>query len=120
MSPATRRTSRERPDQTSQESVPIRQPSHTHQWEPLRLRLREHGLQYRLISLRQETEVSASVSLLRVYDVVASMEGRDEPGSVTQEEERDFLTADPPREDFNALDDEDGRNPSGASGDNAD
>ncbi|WP_448609429.1 DUF6308 family protein [Geodermatophilus sp. URMC 60] len=89
------------------------------QWEPLRLELREHGLQDRLIGLRQEVEVSASVSLLRVYDVVAWMEGKDEAGPVTQEEERGSRTADPPHEDFSALDDEDGRNPSGTSGNDA-
>jgi hypothetical protein len=46
-------------------------------WEPLRAHLHEHpGFHEHLVSLRDEAGLSSDVSALRVFDVVAWMEGK--------------------------------------------
>lgn len=49
------------------------------QWEPLRsaLRARDCELHDRLVRLRDKAGLSAGISVLRVYDVVTWMEGKD-------------------------------------------
>ncbi len=79
---------------------------HKRQWEPFRQQLRDHGLHERLVSLRDAAGCRESLSPLRVYDVVTWMEGKAQPVHRTAEEERGELLADPPAEDFSALDDE--------------
>ncbi len=85
------------------------------QWEPLRQQLRDNGLNERLMSLRDEAALPESLSPLRVYDVITWMEGKAQPVRRTAEEERGDLLADPPAEDFSALDDEDARDSTGTS-----
>ena len=60
------------------------------QWEPLRLALRERDceLHERLLRLRDTVGLSSEVSVLRVYDVVTWMEGKDKNYRPTTPEEQ--------------------------------
>lgn len=53
--------------------------THKHQWEPLRVALREHdrALHRRLTYLHEEARLPAAVAPLRVLDVIAWREGKD-------------------------------------------
>jgi Family of unknown function (DUF6308) len=50
-----------------------------HQWEPMRLALRQddQALQHRLVRLREEAGLPQDISTLRVLDVIAWLEGKD-------------------------------------------
>jgi hypothetical protein len=53
--------------------------SHKHQWEPVRVALREqnHALHERLVHLHGAAGLSTTVTPLRVFDVIAWREGKD-------------------------------------------